>query len=158
MDFAYRLLASGGRVNHLPIIEQEIISSNISLVDEFLFIIKRMNAKAAVYAAFWHGLTTLKFRQTLKALRAASTRAKPPQISASIPAKELHTQLVGPLTLQKVGRISAIIPTIGRYDYERLGREIAEAGKEDKDWYLVYGEMKNNWRKLYVKNIKRITR
>lgn len=51
-----------------------------------------------------------------------------------------------------------IICTIGRYDYEKFGREIAETGKENKDWYLVYGEMKNNWRKLYVKNIKRITK
>lgn len=51
----------------------------------------------------------------------------------------------------------AIICTIGRYDYEKMGREIAETGREGKDWYLVYGVMKNGWRKIYVKNIRRIT-
>jgi DNA polymerase III alpha subunit len=51
-----------------------------------------------------------------------------------------------------------IICTIGRFDYERMGIEIAETGKENKDWYMVYGQMKNNWRKLYVINIRRITK
>lgn len=43
-------------------------------------------------------------------------------------------------------------------DYERLGKEIAETGKEDKDWYMVYGEKINGWSLLFVKNIKKITR
>jgi len=51
-----------------------------------------------------------------------------------------------------------IICTIGRYDYEVMGKDIAETGKENKDWYMVHGTMKNNWRKLYVNNIRRITK
>ncbi len=43
-------------------------------------------------------------------------------------------------------------------DYYRLGREIAETGKEDKDWYMVYGKKINGWGLLFVQNIRRITR
>lgn len=43
-------------------------------------------------------------------------------------------------------------------DYERLGKDIAETGKEDKDWYMAHGTKMNGWSILFVKNIKRITR
>lgn len=43
-------------------------------------------------------------------------------------------------------------------DYERLGKEIAETGKEEKDWYLVHGQKINGWSLIFVKNIKKITR
>lgn len=43
-------------------------------------------------------------------------------------------------------------------DYDRLGKEIAESGKEDKDWYMVHGTKMNGWSIIFVKNIKRITR
>lgn len=42
--------------------------------------------------------------------------------------------------------------------YEELGKEIAETGKEDKDWYLVNGTKNNNWNLLFVKNIIKITK
>jgi hypothetical protein len=42
--------------------------------------------------------------------------------------------------------------------YERLGRLIAETGKTDKDWYMVYGEKINGWSIVFVKNIIRITK
>jgi DNA polymerase III alpha subunit len=51
-----------------------------------------------------------------------------------------------------------IICTINRFDFQKFGKDITETGKLDKDWYLVYGEMKHDWRKLYVKNIRRITK
>ncbi len=47
---------------------------------------------------------------------------------------------------------------IQRQDYERIGRIIAETGKEDKDWYMVYGEKINGWNIMFVKNIMKITR
>jgi hypothetical protein len=43
-------------------------------------------------------------------------------------------------------------------DYNRLGKTIAETGKEDKDWYLIYGKKINGWSLLFVQNIKKITR
>ena len=47
---------------------------------------------------------------------------------------------------------------IDRYLYPRLGKPIAEKGEEDKDWYLVYGEIKKGYKTLNVLNVKRITR
>lgn len=43
-------------------------------------------------------------------------------------------------------------------DYLRLGQRIAEHGKEDKSWYMVYGEKINGWGLMFVKNIVAITR
>jgi hypothetical protein len=39
-----------------------------------------------------------------------------------------------------------------------MGKEIAETGKVNKDWYVIYGTMKYGYRKLYVNNIRRITK
>ena len=39
-----------------------------------------------------------------------------------------------------------------------MGRHIAETGEEDKSWFMVYGEKKNGWSILFVKNIMEITR
>lgn len=47
---------------------------------------------------------------------------------------------------------------IKKEDYEKFGREIAESGKENKDWYMVYGKKINGWSILFVTNIRRITR
>ena len=52
----------------------------------------------------------------------------------------------------------SIMCKIKREDYERLGKIIAETGKEDKDWYMVYGSRINNWSIIFVTNIKKITR
>jgi len=43
-------------------------------------------------------------------------------------------------------------------DYLRFGKEIAETGKEDKDWYMVHGQKINGWSIMFVNNIKKITR
>lgn len=43
-------------------------------------------------------------------------------------------------------------------DYIRLGKMIAETGKEEKDWYMVYGQKINDWSIIFVKNIIKITR
>jgi DNA-directed DNA polymerase III PolC len=42
---------------------------------------------------------------------------------------------------------------IGRYQYEKLGRDIAEKGRIDKDWYLVKGSIKSDWRRISVTEI-----
>lgn len=51
----------------------------------------------------------------------------------------------------------SIICTIGRFDFEKYGREIAEKGKVGEDWYIVYGSIRNDWRKIQIKHIKRLT-
>ncbi len=43
-------------------------------------------------------------------------------------------------------------------DYNRFGKDIAETGKEEHDWYMVYGNKINGWSILFVENIRKITR
>lgn len=52
----------------------------------------------------------------------------------------------------------SVLATIGRFDYEDLGKEISDSGKIDKDWYLFYGKYDQSWNKFYIENIRRITR
>ena len=42
---------------------------------------------------------------------------------------------------------------IGRYQYNKLGKKIAESGRVGLDWYLISGEIKSDWRKIDVKEI-----
>jgi hypothetical protein len=52
----------------------------------------------------------------------------------------------------------SIMCKIKSEDYLKLGKEIAETGKEDKHWYMVHGNKINGWSIIFVKNIKNITR
>jgi len=52
----------------------------------------------------------------------------------------------------------SVMCKIKKQDYLKLGKHIAETGKEDKDWYIVYGEKINGWSLIFTKNIARITR
>ncbi len=52
----------------------------------------------------------------------------------------------------------SIMAKIKKEDYNRFGKEIAETGKEDKDWYMVHGQKINGWGIIFVVNIKKITR
>jgi len=51
-----------------------------------------------------------------------------------------------------------ILCKIKKENYLKLGKNIAETGKEEKDWYMIYGDRVNGWDMLFVKNIKKITR
>lgn len=42
---------------------------------------------------------------------------------------------------------------IGRYQYESIGRDIAEKGRLNKDWYLVKGKINSDWRRVDVEEI-----
>ena len=42
---------------------------------------------------------------------------------------------------------------IDRYKYEVLGKPIAEAGRLNKDWYLVRGTIRGDWRTVDIKEI-----
>jgi len=47
-----------------------------------------------------------------------------------------------------------IICTIDRFNYERIGRDVAETGKEGTSWYLIKGKIiKGRWRKIHVGEI-----
>ena len=61
MDFAYRLLLAGGRVCHIPTAGYAQAEVKINLVDELLFIIRRIKKRAAVYASFWMVINSLRF-------------------------------------------------------------------------------------------------
>lgn len=45
---------------------------------------------------------------------------------------------------------------INRFDYERIGRKIAEGAKKG-DWYLLKGRIKKGFRKIHIKKAKRMT-
>lgn len=47
----------------------------------------------------------------------------------------------------------SIMTTIDRYAYEGMGREISEKGIVGKDWYLIKGSIKNNWRRVVISHI-----
>ena len=47
---------------------------------------------------------------------------------------------------------------IGRYQYEAIGREIAETGRVDKDWYLLRGKIKGDWRTIEVSEIMNLNK
>jgi DNA polymerase III alpha subunit len=49
----------------------------------------------------------------------------------------------------------SIIATVGRFDYARLGKPLVETGRLG-DWYLVKGEIKNQWRKVYIHRLLRL--
>jgi len=51
----------------------------------------------------------------------------------------------------------SITASIGRYQYEQYGKEIAESGKIGVDCYLIYGEIKDKWRKVHVRKIQKIS-
>lgn len=42
---------------------------------------------------------------------------------------------------------------ISRWKYEALGRKIAESGRIGKDWYLIKGKIKSDWRSVDVSEI-----
>lgn len=52
----------------------------------------------------------------------------------------------------------AISCKISRYDYDKLGKSIAESGRVGKDWYLVRGIINSDWRKIDVKEIVNLNR
>lgn len=49
-----------------------------------------------------------------------------------------------------------VLCTIDRWKYKRMGAPIAETGRVGKDWYLILGTIKNNWRKINVEKIMRL--
>lgn len=50
-----------------------------------------------------------------------------------------------------------IMCTVDRYNYKKLGHPIVEEGKVDKDVYLIKGEVKDNWRKVYIQAWRKLT-
>jgi hypothetical protein len=43
--------------------------------------------------------------------------------------------------------------TINRYKYEALGRSITESGRVGKDWYLIKGKIRGEWRRVEIEEI-----
>jgi len=52
----------------------------------------------------------------------------------------------------------SVMAKIQTKDYIQMGKEIAETGKENKDWYMIHGSKINGWNLLFVRNIRKITR
>ena len=47
----------------------------------------------------------------------------------------------------------SIICTIDRFRFESIGRSIAEQGRVGKDWYLIQGVIKSQWRRVNITKI-----
>ena len=123
MDLAFRALKHGGRVWHCP----ELISGmqtehpkpSLPAQDQLIFFLRHFGFKNTAYALFW--MLLLNPRSTLDTLQAyrkalvAVRRKIPPLVSS-----ELRLWFRQPRTAainQRRTTVSAIIPTIGRYDY-----------------------------------------
>lgn len=52
----------------------------------------------------------------------------------------------------------AVLATVGRNEYDEIGKSIAESGKVDKDWYVIIGNYDPEWNRVYINNIRRITK
>lgn len=57
------------------------------------------------------------------------------------------------LNFQVEDDTGVVMCTISRWDYENMGKPIAENGVPGESWYLILGDRKGNWRKLNVKSI-----
>jgi GT2 family glycosyltransferase len=121
MDLAYRVLVAGGRIAHDPQWLGEGMSHRVSarvpLEDEFIFLCRHLGRREASYAAAWHGITQRQPRRAWDSLKMAwerVTRHAPPRAQPdAVPA----LRLMGHSRRQQIRSISAIIPTINRYDY-----------------------------------------
>jgi hypothetical protein len=47
-----------------------------------------------------------------------------------------------------------ILATVGRFDMDKLGKQIMDAPLNS--WWLVRGDMKPGFRKIYIKALKRL--
>ena len=48
-----------------------------------------------------------------------------------------------------------VIATIDRFKYIRFGKMIIEECKIG-DWFLIKGNIRNNWRKIFISNIRKL--
>lgn len=117
MDFAYRLLTCGGRVNHYPLETHMDSESRIHFQDEINFIFRRINPKSALYASFWAGLISFKYRRSIKAYLSALKKAKKNPPSDNYQQSKIATRLIGIKSSRKITKYSSVIPTIDRYEY-----------------------------------------
>lgn len=50
----------------------------------------------------------------------------------------------------------SIICTISRWDYNKIGKPVVNDGAIG-DWYLIKGEIKNDWRKIHILKMRKLT-
>ncbi len=132
MDFGFRLLAAGGRVSHdpawltsrppLPAVDP------IGLIDEFVFVLRHIGRLHTTWAAFWAPLAGDNpfkvWTAFARARRRVRQHPRPKRASAVGP-----TRLIGTEKRQDVRGITAIIPTLNRYDY--IARSIESLLKQN---------------------------
>jgi GT2 family glycosyltransferase len=118
MDLAYRLLAAGGRVCHdpfgLPAPGAGQPALALPLADELVFVFRHLGAAAAGYVTFWQGLLSRRPWAAWQAWRAARQRVR--ACPALKPQAGRSLRLMAETKRQVVGTISAIIPTLNRYE------------------------------------------
>jgi len=122
MDIAYRLLEAGGRVVHVPDVVAERDTSKLQLptlplADEFVFIFRHFGKASALYAAFWHGALVSNPLHAWRSLIEARNRVRRFQVPHTHSGQISSSHLLGISTKREIKSISAIIPTLDRYEY-----------------------------------------
>lgn len=123
MDAGYRIVLAGGRVRQVPdwLVHCPSLDDGdggaVSLADELLFIIRHFGARRAAYAALWTA-----GRHPARTAAAFVTAARRSRCPRPRPQGEWASRLAGPTPRCVVGNVSAIVPTLDRYEY--LGKAI----------------------------------
>jgi GT2 family glycosyltransferase len=121
MDFAYRVLISGGRVKHDPRFIRGDLADHcpieVPLEDEFVFICRHVGQRSAYFAGLWLSLALKSPQRVKRAFEIARQRTT--KFSQPRPDEGIKNQLrlMSQTKRQRVRSISAIIPTLNRYDY-----------------------------------------
>ncbi len=122
MDFAHRLLRNGGRLLYCP----EWLPTNletqnqaaIQLDDELLFIRRRLGGRfSAWYAAMARGIAKKQLKKSLRAAWAAEKSTRKFVLPPRVRLEANNTRLLAPTKRQRVTTITAVIPTLNRYEY-----------------------------------------
>jgi len=132
MDYGFRLLSAGGRVSHDPAWlgsgPSMHKSDPIGLVDEFVFLLRHIGRLHAAWSAFWSPLAGVNPIAVWSAFGRARRRVR--QNLRPIPSSGVvSSRLIGAEKRQEVRGITAIIPTLNRYDY--IARSIVSLLKQN---------------------------
>lgn len=121
MDIAFRLQKAGGRVrydpSYLTTSPETFVPVTVPLVDEFIFIRRHLGINLARYALFSVSLTRGNLFRNLQAYYQSRQRIRKFVFHPTNQLEKGDTHLLRKHKKQTVTSITAIIPTLNRYDY-----------------------------------------
>jgi GT2 family glycosyltransferase len=155
MDLAYRILIAGGRVRHNPEFllgqVERNVGNSIPLIDEFIFLHRHLGLHASFYTAFWYSLLIDRSPRVWRIWANALMRIRRISQPTIAEAAMKTLGLVGRSKQQSVDSISAIIPTINRYDYLPKAIESLQRQIHHLDEIIVIDQTPHENRRLDIK-------